>query len=125
MEYSTVQLLERLVVLETQLTDLKRCYEEFKALTVERMIEATKVGERVALIESHSDDNVRRFEERAELFYKEMTELKEHIQLHDLHIQEYDKYKFTLTVLYPVAVTIVSTVLTWLFTNAKLVNISH
>jgi len=125
MEYSTVQLLERLVVLETQLTDLKRCYEEFRALTIERMVEATKVGERVALIESQSDDNVRRFEERAELFYKEMTELKEHIQLHDLHIQEYDKYKFTLTVLYPVAVTIVSTVLTWLFTNAKLVNISH
>jgi len=125
MEYSTVQLLERLVVLETQLTDLKRCYEEFKALTIERMVEATKVGERVALIESQSDDNVRRFEERAELFYKEMTELKEHIQQHDLHIQEYDKYKFTLTVLYPVAVTIVSSVLAWLFTNAKLVNISH
>jgi len=125
MEYSTVQLLERLVVLETQLTDLKRCYEEFRALTIERMVEATKVGERVALIESHSDANVRRFEERAELFYKEMTELKEHIQLHDLHIQEYDKYKFTLTVLYPVAVTIVSSVLAWLFTNAKLVNISH
>jgi len=136
------QIRERLAVIETHNIDMRRNFEDFKKVVIERMMAAGRVEERVALIEQQRIANIERFENQSRYINEEISRLEKYmiekhvedsqrflddvarlsatVKDHNAKIIEYEKYKFSLTVLYPLGSILVGVILSVLFSNADI-----